>query len=88
MTRHICGIWNGMWSDQPIESTFMRFGPSTGGIIRLQYHANLFRLVTLKSMISMPSTHGSLLSSDPDVDVTDVFSFDPMSLHLSQPRCS
>ena len=53
-----------------------------------QYHAILFRLVTLKYMISMPSTHGSWLSGDRDVDVTDVFSYDPMSFHLSQPRCS
>ena len=53
-----------------------------------QYHANPFKLVTLKSMISMPSTHESLLSSDRDVDVTDVFSYDPVSLHLSQPRCA
>ena len=39
-------------------------------------------------MISMPSTHWSLLSSDRYVGVTDVFSYDTMSLHLSQPRCS
>ena len=37
----------------------------------MQYHAKLFRLVTFKSMISMPSTHWSLLSSDRDVVVTD-----------------
>ena len=26
VTRHIQGIWNGLWSDQFIESTFMRYG--------------------------------------------------------------
>jgi len=33
ITRHIRGIWNGIWSDQFIESTFMRYGHSSGGII-------------------------------------------------------
>ena len=32
VTRHIRGIWNGIWSDQFIESTFMRYGHSAGGI--------------------------------------------------------
>ena len=33
VTRHSRGIWNGMWTDQFIESTFMKVGPGTGGII-------------------------------------------------------
>ena len=33
--RHQPGIWNGISSDQFIESTFMRFGHSPGGIIGL-----------------------------------------------------
>ena len=33
VTRHINGIWNGLWSDQFIETTFMRYGHSAGGII-------------------------------------------------------
>ena len=31
--HHLRGLWNGIWSDQFIESTFMRFGHSSGGII-------------------------------------------------------
>jgi len=33
VTHHLRGLWNGIWSDQFIESTFMRFGHSSGGII-------------------------------------------------------
>ena len=33
VTRHIAGLWNGLWTDQFIESTFMRYGHSAGGII-------------------------------------------------------
>ena len=33
VTRHIQGIWNGIWSDQMIETTFMRYGHSSDGII-------------------------------------------------------
>ena len=33
VTRHIQGIWSGLWSDQFIESTFMRYDHSVGGII-------------------------------------------------------
>ena len=31
--RHQPGIWNGIWSDMYIESTFMRYGHGPGGII-------------------------------------------------------
>ena len=31
--RHEKGIWNGIWSDMFIESTFMRYGHAVGGII-------------------------------------------------------
>ena len=31
--RHERGIWNGIWSDMFIESTFMRYGHAPGGII-------------------------------------------------------
>jgi len=31
--RHQPGLWNGIWSDMFIESTFMRYGHSPGGII-------------------------------------------------------
>ena len=31
--RHKPGLWNGLWSDLYIETTFMRYGHSPGGII-------------------------------------------------------
>jgi len=31
--HHIPGVWNGIWSDMFIETTFMRYGHSHGGII-------------------------------------------------------
>ena len=33
VVRHIEGIWNGMWSDMFIETTFMRYGKGKHGII-------------------------------------------------------
>ncbi|XP_064094761.1 uncharacterized protein LOC135207056 [Macrobrachium nipponense] len=33
VTRHQPGLWNAIWTDMFIESTFMRFGHSPGGII-------------------------------------------------------
>ena len=32
-THHQKGIWNGMWSDMFIETTFMRFGKGDGGLV-------------------------------------------------------
>lgn len=31
--HHSAGLWNGIWSDMMIETTFMRYGHSPGGII-------------------------------------------------------
>ena len=31
--QHVPGLWNGIWSDMFIESTFMRYGHGKGGII-------------------------------------------------------
>ena len=33
VTRHQPGLWNAIWTDMFIESTFMRYGHSPGGII-------------------------------------------------------
>ena len=33
--RHIRGLWNGIWSDMFIESTFMRYGHEAGGLVGL-----------------------------------------------------
>jgi len=31
--RHMNGLWNGIWSDMFIESTFMRYGHGKAGIV-------------------------------------------------------
>ena len=31
--RHQDGLWNGIWSDMMIETTYMRYGKGPGGII-------------------------------------------------------
>ena len=31
--HHVPGLWNGIWSDMFIETTFMRYGHGPGGII-------------------------------------------------------
>ena len=33
VTCHIRDVWNGVWNDQFIESTFMRYGHSTEGTL-------------------------------------------------------
>ena len=33
VTRHKPGLWNGMWSDMYIETTFMRYGHGPGGLV-------------------------------------------------------
>ena len=45
--RHIHGIWNGLWSDQFIESTFMRYGHSTGGIIGITLKPDALKIWAL-----------------------------------------
>ena len=44
VTRHIQGIWNGLWSDQFIESTFMRYGHSVGGIIGITLKSKALKI--------------------------------------------
>ena len=33
--RYNPGLWNGIWSDMFIESTFMRYGHEAGGLVGL-----------------------------------------------------
>ena len=41
--RHKAGIWNGMWSDMFIETTFMRYGHSAGGIVGITLNPNALK---------------------------------------------
>ena len=51
VTRHIQGIWNGLWSDQFIESTFMRYGHSIGGIIGITLKSKALKIWALSRHI-------------------------------------
>ena len=51
VTRHIQGIWNGLWSDQFIESTFMRYGHSVGGIIGITLKSTALKIWALSRHI-------------------------------------
>ena len=51
MTRHIQGIWNSLWSDQFIESTFMRYGHSVGGIIGITLKLKALKIWALSRHI-------------------------------------
>ena len=64
MTRHICGIWNGLWSDQLIESNFMRFGHSTGGIIRFTLKAKALKIWALSRYICLQDGVGHGMQAD------------------------
>ena len=51
VTRHIQGIWNGLWSDQFIESTFMKYGHSVGGIIGITLKSKALKIWALSRHI-------------------------------------
>ena len=61
--HHIPGLWNGLWRDMYIESTFMRYGHSHGGItgITLQPETLIIWAVGLhtRSRIVEDMTHMS-----------------------------
>ena len=47
VTRHTPGIWNGMWTDTMIETTFMRYGKGPNGIIGITLKPNTIETWTM-----------------------------------------
>ena len=45
--HHIPDLWNGLWSDMYIESTFMRYGHSHGGIIGITLQPGTLKIWAL-----------------------------------------
>ena len=45
--RHQAGIWNGMWSDMFIETTFMHYGHGPGGPVGITLNAAAMKLWAL-----------------------------------------
>ena len=67
VTRHIHGIWNGLWSDQFIESTFMRYGHSVGGIIGITLKSKALKIWALSRHIccKIESDMGEMEEEEP-----------------------
>ena len=47
--RHRRGIWNAMWSDMFIETTFMRYRHDPGGLIGITLKKSTMQRWALKS---------------------------------------
>ena len=62
--RHQPGIWNGMWSDMFIESTFMRYGHGPGGIIGITLKPNALNRWALSLHICSRMVHGLARMAD------------------------
>ena len=43
VTRHLAGVWNGMWTDMMIEATFMRYGKGPRGLIGITLKPNAMK---------------------------------------------
>ena len=54
--RHRAGLWNGIWSDQFIESTFMRYGHGRAGIVGLTLKPETLKTWALSRHISSQLT--------------------------------
>jgi hypothetical protein len=49
--RHLKGLWNGIWSDMFIESTFMRYGHGRVGIVGVTLKPETFKTWALSRHI-------------------------------------
>ena len=68
--RHQRGIWNGLWSDLFIESTFMRYGHSPGGIVGITLQPNTLKRWALSLHLCAQLRKDVFSLSDPDKQAT------------------
>ena len=70
--RHQEGIWNGIWSDMFIESTFMRYGHGPGGIIGITLNPKSIKRCALSLHLcsTLKQDLLSLVNGDSDKKVT------------------
>ena len=70
--RHQEGIWNGIWSDMFIESTFMRYGHGPGGIIGITLNPKSIKrwALSLHLCSTLKQDLLSLVNGDSDKKVT------------------
>ena len=64
--HHVQGVWNGIWSDMFIETTFMRYDHSHGGIIGITLLPETLKTWTLGLHIRSKLVEYSACMSDPD----------------------
>ena len=50
--HHVPGLWNGIWSDMFIETTFMRYGHGPRGIIGITLKPETLKILALGLHIS------------------------------------
>ena len=68
--RHQPGIWNGIWSDMFIETTFMRYGHGPGGIIGITLQpSTLTRWALSLHLCSQLMKDVSLMAEDSQKDI-------------------
>jgi len=70
--RHQRGIWNGLWSDLYIESTFMRYDHSPGGIVGLTLKPSTLRRWVLSLHICSQLKKDLMSLADYDKQTTAV----------------
>jgi len=70
VTRHIRGIWNGIWSDQFIESTFMRYGHSAGRITGITLKSNALKVWALSHHICCKIESDMMELKEEETDAT------------------
>lgn len=68
--RHQCDIWNGLWSDLFIESTFMRYGHSPGGIVGITLQPSTLKRWALSLHLCAQLRKDVMSLSDPDKQTT------------------
>lgn len=66
--HHNPGFWNGIWSDMYIETTFMRYGHSHGGIIGITLQPETLKTWALGLYIRSRLVEDIVHMTDPDCD--------------------
>ena len=65
--RHTQGLWNGIWSDMFIETTFMRYGHGKAGVIGITLKPETLKTWALSLHIIMYQTCGRRFNSERQV---------------------
>ena len=71
--RHVPGVWNGIWSDMFIETTFMRYGHGKRGIIGVTLKPETLKVWSLSLHICsrLEQDISSFINPDDDTELTD-----------------